>query len=265
MRWAKVTLLLTLLSGCGNEVDHPDSAAGCDPQVMKCIYTPPQMGAVGIGSGGESGDGDQTTNWSGQVLAFKDDYFELGSVFTGNAEVSATGVSGGRVKARYDGTGFALKDVVKSGTNWFLVDPDDNQGVVPTLTVVDTRAAKADDLDIGVARQADVDGIYQLALAGEPAPGRAQIVLKVTDDEGRALSGVTAQLTAEIIAYRVDTAWNALEGGSTDESGMIFLGNVPASASLATANVVLSGATSARIEVRTLAGATTVVNAVVEQ
>jgi hypothetical protein len=265
MRWAPVTLVSTLLFGCGNEVDHPASAPGCDPAVMKCTYTPPEMGSVGVGDGGESGGGDQVADWSGQVLAFKDDYFELGSVFTGAADISATGVSGARVKGRYDGTSFQLQDVVKSGANWFLVEPDDNQGVVPTLTVVDTRAVKADELGIGVARQGDIEGIFQLALAGEPSAERAQIVLQISDEQGRALSGVSAQLTAEIVAYRVDTAWDAAGSGATDDSGMIFLGNVPASASLAASNVVLSGTVNARIEVRTLAGATTVVTAVVDQ
>jgi hypothetical protein len=265
MRWANVTLLLTLLSSCGNKVDHPASAAGCDPAIMKCTYKPPEMGSIGEGDGGASGGGDEAADWSGQVLAFKDDYFELGSVFTGTAEVSATGVSGARVKGRYDGSTFELQDVVKSASNWFLVEPDDSQGVVPTLTVVDTRAAKVDALGIGVARQGDIESIFQLALSGEPSTERAQIVLKLVDDMGRSLRGVTAQLSAEIIAYRIDTAWNAAEGGETDDSGMIFFGNVPASGSLATANVVLGGSISARVEVRTMAGATTVVTAVIEE
>lgn len=257
-------LVLALLSSCGNEVDHPDSAAGCDPTVMKCVYTPPEMSSVGLGDGGESGGGDDVADWSGQVLAFKDDYFELGSVFTGKADISATGVNGARVKGRYDGTSFQLKDVVKSSSNWFLVEPDDAQGVVPTLTVVDTRAVDTDELGIGVARQGDIEEIFQLALAGEPSPERAQIVLKVVDEQGRALRGVTAQLNAEIVAYRVDTAWDATEGGSTDNSGMIFLGNVPASASLVALNINLGGSVNARIEVRTLVGATTVLTAVAQ-
>jgi hypothetical protein len=264
MRWAPVMLVLTLLSSCGNKVDHPDSAAGCDPAVMKCSYTPPEMGSVGVGDGGESGGGDQVADWSGRLLAFKDDYFDAGSLFTGTADVSATGVSGGRVKGRYDGATFELKDVLKSDSNWFLVDPDDDQGVVPTLTLVDTRAVKSDELGIGVARQGDIESIFQLALSGEPSPARAQIVVKVVDTQGRALRGVTAQLTAELVAYRVDTAWDASEGGSTDDSGMIFLGNVPASASLTPVNVVLSGTVNARVEVRTLVGATTVVTAVAQ-
>jgi hypothetical protein len=262
MRSALIGVVFTLLASCGNKVDHPDAAPGCDPAVMNCSYTP-EMGSVGLGEGGESSGGDQIADWSGQLLAFQDDYFDLGSVFTGTAEVSATGVSGARVKGDYDGSIFHLEDVVKTASNWFLVDPDVGQGVVPTLTVVDTRSVDADALDIGVAHQQDVESIFQLSLAGEPSRDRAQIVLKVVDEQQRSVSGVTAQLMAEIVAYRQESTWDAAEGGATDDSGMIFLGNVPATAALSPVNVNLGGAVTARIEVRILAGAISIVTATV--
>jgi hypothetical protein len=169
------------------------------------------------------------------------------------------------VTGNYDGTGFGLKGVLKDDANWFLVDPDKNQGVLPTLTVVDTRATRADALRVGVARQEDIEGIYQLSLAGEPSAERAQVVLTIVDEQGRSVPGVSAQLTAEVIAYRTEQTWDASQGGLTDQSGMIFLGNVPASQALGTTDVILGGVVSARVEVRLLAGATSVVTVTVGQ
>lgn len=264
MRSLSLPLLFVLLSGCGNEIDHPDRIAGCDPATMKCHSQNPDTGGLGGGEAGAS-SGGEVADSSGRVAAFKDDYFEIGSVFTGTAEVSAAGDNGARVKASYDGTGFTLKDVLKTDSNWFLVDPAENQGVVPTLTVVDTRTTKADALLVGVARQGDIEGIFQLSLSGEPSAERAQVVLTVVDEQGRSLPGVTAQLITEVIAYRTEATWDAAEGGSTDQSGMIFLGNVPASSALGTTEVILSGTANASVEIRVQAGTTSVVTVVVGQ
>jgi hypothetical protein len=265
MRLLSLPLLFVLLSGCGNEIDHPDMVAGCDPATMKCYSQNPDTGSVGGGEAGASSSGDEVADSSGQVAAFRDDYFEIGTVFTGTAEVSAAGENGARVKGSYDGNGFTLKNVLKTGSNWFLVDPSENQGVVPTLTVVDTRTTKADALLVGVARQGDIEGIFQLSLSGEPSDQRAQIVLTVVDEQGRSVAGVSAQLITEVIAYRTEETWDASEGGSTDQSGMIFLGNVPAASALGTTDVVLSGTANATVEVQVQAGTTSVVTVVVGQ
>jgi hypothetical protein len=265
MRLLPVALALSLVTGCGNKVDHPDAAPGCDPNVEDCKYMPGETGGSPLpGGGGSSSSGNGLVDLEGQVLAFEDDYFDAGSVYGGTADVSATGLSGARVKGTYDGTSFQLKNVLKAGDNWFLVEPQDNVGVLPTVTVVDTRAAAADEYSIGLVRRPDIEGIFQLSLSGEPSSERAQVVLRILDEQERSVPGVRAQFTAEVVAYRNQDTWDATDEGQTDDSGLIFLGNVPATLTLTTATVALTGAVNARVEIRTLAGATTVVNAIVE-
>ena len=144
------------------------------------------------------------------------------------------------------------------------MEPETGAGVLPTLSPVDTRAAKSENLAIGVVREVDIDGIFALSLAAtERASSRAQVVVHVVDEQGRTVRGVQASLTAEFTAYRGAGIWDASEGAATDDSGLIFLGNVPASSSIAVANIVFRGSVSARVEARIRAGATTVLTAVV--
>ena len=266
MRLLPIALALGLLAGCGNKVDHPDAADGCDPNVDDCKYTPVETGGTpspGGGSGGST-SGSGVIDATGQVLAFQDDFFDTGIVYDGAADISATGESGARVKGTYDGTSFQLDNVLKVAGNWFLVEPDDDTGVMPTLTAVDTRTTKPDGYTVGVVRRLDIDGIFALSLAGEPAAARAQVVLRIIDAQQRSVPGVRAQFTAEVVAYRSEATWDASDAGQTDDSGLIFLGNVPATPTLTVATVALTGSVNARVEIRTLAGATTVVNAIVD-
>jgi hypothetical protein len=265
MRLLPVALALGLSAGCGNKVDHPDAAPGCDPDAQDCVYMPGEEGGTPLpGGGGSSSSGNGLLDVEGHVSAFQDDYFDRGSAYGGTADISASGLSGARVKGTYDGTTFKLKNVLKAPDNWFLVEPEDNVGVLPTVTVVDTRATKADGYAIGLVRRPDVEAIFQLSLTGEPSSERAQVVLRIVDEEDRSVPGVRAQFTAEVVAYRAQDTWDGTDEGETDDSGLIFLGNVPATPTLTTATVALTGAVNARVEIRTLAGATTVVNAVVD-
>jgi hypothetical protein len=166
------------------------------------------------------------------------------------------------VRGKYDGIQFELAGVLKSPSNWFLVVPADNAGMLPTLSPVDTRT-KLTGLGVGLASERLVDGIYQQSLAAsERNDGRAQIVMRVTDAQGRALSGVVGSYTAEVIIYRSGDTW-LLDAGATDDTGMIFFGNVPTNASLSAVNVNLQGTVSARVETWVASGATSVVTAVV--
>src|SRR5260221_6205026 len=134
-------------------------------------------------------------------------------------------------------------------------------GMLPTLTPVDSRSAPSAGLTVGLARSLDVDGIF-VNLGTERATDRAQVVLHVVDSQNRSLPGVQATLTAEVTAYRLAGAWIA-NATATDDSGMIFLGNVPAGTALTTAPVALSGATSARVDAEIQSGAITIVTAIV--
>ncbi len=264
MRFVLPLLAFALSAGCGQKVDHPDGAADCDPSSMACGYKPPMSGSTGGGDDNTAGAGasaPQGASLTGQVVLYGDDYFVEGLVFLGEAEVSAVGVSGARVSGHYNGTAFDLEDVAKVGNNWFMVEPEQGAGMLTTLTPVDTRATKADGYAIGLASEQLVDGLFVLA-GGERSPSRAQVVVTVVDEAGRSISGVQAALNAEITAYRQAGSWIQSEEG-TDDSGMIFLGNVPASTAMTKASIIFTGAVSARIDARVMAGATTVVTAVV--
>lgn len=254
--------VLALCVGCGQKVDHPELADGCDPATMVCTPKPPNSGSNGDGEGGaDSGSEEETGTISGLVVAYSDDFFDQGLAFTGEADVSAVGRDGARVEAPYDGMAFELKDVLKDPGNWFLVEPEEGQGVLPTITPVDTRVAKADGYSIGLASEQVVDSLFVLAGA-ERATSRAQIVVTVVDDQGRSIPGVLASLSAEVVAYREAGGWITGDTG-TDDSGMIFLGNVQASSALSKATIIFSGAVTARVELRTRAGAVTVATAIV--
>ena len=261
MRASVPLVAVVLCVACQQELDHPDAAAACDPSVMKCVITPPT--AMGSGDGNEGGGSsvaEETATFSGSVLAFDDDYFDQGDSFTGMAKVSATGESGARVATDYDGTSFELNKVLKDPGNWFWVEPAASTGMLPTLMPVDTRTSRADLLTVGVVNGLDVDSIFSF-LNTERSVERAQVVLTLLDKSLRSVPGVTATLTSEVTAYRAAGGWIGDE--VTDNSGMIFFGNVQAGSALSSVSISLRGAVSTRVDVKVATGAVTVVTAIV--
>jgi hypothetical protein len=250
---------LLVCVACGQKVDTAAPAPVCNSATMKCGYTPPAIGSSpgGGNEGGASSSDEEFAQLTGQVLEFGDDYFDKGAFFNGSADVSAIGASGARISATYDGMSFQLDGVLKTATNWFLVTPQAT-GTVPTITPVDTRSSNA--VTVGLANSSDVDGVF-LNLGTDRSPERAQIVIHVVDSQTRAVKGVRAAITG-VIAYRAAGAWLTTDEG-TDDSGMIFLGNVDAGSALSMTTVALSGSASARVDLAIQAGAVTVVTAVV--
>ena len=245
------------------DIDHPATVAACDPAIKKCSSGPPLQSGNGDGSsaGGASSGGDAVVSVPGRVLGLTDDFFDQGPSFTGQAQVSADGKNGSRVTTTYDGTTFQLDDVLKTGVNWFLTVPVTNSGFLPTLIPADTRSLKADQLVVAVAPSLQVAGILQ-SLGTAPSDARAQIVVRVVDAQQRSVTGVTTDFTSEVTAYRTAGAWLGSDVG-TDESGLIFIGNAQVGSALSRASINLRGAATARVDVEVLAGALTLVTAVV--
>lgn len=250
---------LVLCLGCGQRVEHAAFAPGCDPTTMKCETG--SLGAQGSTPGegeGGAGSSEEVGSLTGQVLALSDDYFDHGTQYSGLANVSATGETGARVSGSYDGTSFQLGGVLKTAANWFLVSPQGN-GPLPTISPVDTRVVE--NVTVAVAASTDVDGIF-LNLGTDRASGRAQVVLRIVDAQGRSVRGVKASVTA-VVAYRAGTAWLSTSDG-TDDSGMIFLGNIDAGSALSKISISLSGAAQARVEAMIQAGAVSILTAAVD-
>lgn len=254
------------LVACGQKVDPPGLAPACDPATMDCRSTGnPQIGSGNGNAAGADSGGDAVATVTGQVLAFGDDYFDQGTTFAGKAQVSATGESSSRVTGAYDGTSFQLDGVLKTAVNWFLVEPE-GTGTLPTLTPVDTRTTKSDALVVGLASSIDLDGMYGNS-GTDRALERAQVVLHVVDEQNRSVPGMKGVISAtpELTEYRLASAWVKDDAGtgSTDDSGMIFFGNVQAGSSLTKASVTLSGAATSRADLDIKVGAVTVVTVIV--
>jgi hypothetical protein len=260
MRASVLLVPVVLCVACQQELDHPDMAPACNPSIMKCTFMPPPAMGMDGNTGGESAVGEETATFSGSIRAFSDDYFDQGTTFTGRAKVSATGESGARVTTEYDGTSFELTEVLKDRGNWFWVEPAASTGMLPTLMPLDTRTVNADSLIVGVVNSVAIDNIFAF-LNTERSVERAQIVLTLVDEGGRSVSGVRGTLTAEVTAYRAAGGW--VGDDITDDSGMIFFGNVQAGSALSSVSINLSGAVTARLDVKVAAGATTVVSAIV--
>lgn len=257
-------VVLSAVAGCGQKLDHPGLAPACDPAVMDCRVTIPGSGSGSNGDGGASGD-DSLATFKGQVLQFNDDYFDRGTVFSGNATVSATGQSGSRTSASYSGQGFELDSVLKTAVNWFLVEPQ-GTGVVATLGAIDTRTVNQDMLSLGLVPSDAIDQIF-LNSGTDRSPERGQLVVHVVDSQLRSVPGIrgTLSTTPEITQYRMGSTWVLDDNGTnaTDDSGMLFFGNVQTGSTLTRASVSLSGTSTSRIDVELKTGAVTVVNAIV--
>jgi hypothetical protein len=266
MRASPLLVALLVCSACGEKLDHPGNAPACDPAVMNCQTSgDPEIGSGSHNAGGADSGGTAVATFSGQVLAFGDDYFDQGTVFSGKAQVSATGESSGRVSGAYDAGSFQLEGVLKTAVNWFLVEPE-GTGTLPTLSAVDTRSAKSDALVVGLASSLDLDGMFGNS-GTDRSLERAQVVLHVVDEQNRSVPGMkgTISAPAEITEYRLVSAWVKDDAGTgvTDDTGMIFFGNVQAGSALTKATVSLSGSATSRIDVDTKVGAVTVVTVIV--
>lgn len=259
---------LLLCAACGQKVDHPPAAPECDPDVTRCVYGSPPAASGNSPRGNDGGAGstdEQVATLSGEVVVLGDDTFDQGLVLSSTAQVSATGENGARVMADYDGTSFQLEGVLKTAANWFLVTPETKSGTVPTLAPIDTRSTST--VSAGVANGVVLDTIFS-SLNTERSRDRAQVVLRVVDSQSRSVVGAhaSASSTPEVLGYRTAGTWLRDNTGTdlaTDDSGLVVLGNLQAGTALSTVRITLSGSATAGVDVETVAGATTLVTAVV--
>jgi len=238
---------------------------------MKCRTTYAGAGSgtpAEGGAGAPNSDEENLAALSGRVIQFADDYFDQGPVLLSTAKVSATGANGARVSASFDGASFNLDGVLKAPVNWFLVEPSAQSGgaqtMLPTLAGVDTRSVAGNALTLGVAPSDTLREVF-LYSGTDLSLERAELVVRVVDSQQRPLVGVRVGVSsaAEITEYRMAATWVPADAESaTDDSGMLFFGNIPAGAALSPATLSLSGGTSSRATVELRAGTVTVVTIV---
>lgn len=269
----RVTAWLAAISccvGCGQKPEHPALAPSCDPATMDCRTTTPGSGSGSNPGGDDPGAGGAGTDggladFTGLVMQLDSDYFDQGTVFPRSATVSATGDGGLRTSTTYDGTSFKLPNVLLAATNWFLIEPT-GVGALPTLNAIPTRSIATTDLRLGLANTDAVDGIF-LNSGTDRSLERAQLVLHVVDSQLRSVPGIRGTLSAlaEVTEYRMAAAWVPDDGATsvTDDTGMLFFGNVVAGSAFTKGTVALTGTTTSRIEVELKVGAVTLVNAIV--
>jgi hypothetical protein len=262
---------LLFCAGCGQKPEHPALAPACDQAKMNCEGNPGSGSGSGTPSGGGSDDNtagapnEGNPEVTGRVIEYGDDYFNEGTLLSTQATVSATGDGGARVTTSYDGKTFDLTGVALLTVNWFLVEPTGN-GLLPTLAPVDTTTEHGAGLTLGVANTLSLDQIY-LNSGTDRSTERAQLVVHVVDSQLRSVPGIRGTLTtpAEVVLYRMAGTWVPDDGTKsvTDDTGMLFFGNVQAGTGLTkgTLNLIGSG-TAQHLDVDVKGGTVTVVNAI---
>lgn len=258
--------------GCGQKTEHPGLPPACDQAKMNCQGNPGSGSGSGTPSSGGGGD-DNTAGASnegnpevtGRVIEYGDDYFNEGTLLPTQATISATGDGGARVSTGYDGKTFDLTGVALLKVNWFLVEPTGN-GLLPTLAPVDTTTDHGAGLTLGVASSLSLDQIY-VNSGTDRSVERAQLVVHVVDSQLRSVPGIRGTLTtaAEIVLYRMAGTWVPDDGTKsvTDDTGMLFFGNVQAGTGLTKGTLNLIGSsTTQHLDVDVKGGTVTVVNAI---
>jgi hypothetical protein len=152
--------------------------------------------------------------------------------------------------------------VKRSDVVWLLATPPDLGPALPTLGPLDTTQPNTEGVvtaDLVVIGRDIIDTILGLlTVPTERDASRGMILLRVTDERGAPLEGVTAIApNAEVVVYG-DGGTFSDASTETDSSGLVLLANVPAGSwpgSLV--GVTFAGALEGGIDVRSVTGAVT--------
>jgi hypothetical protein len=275
-----------LASGCQEEeAERPPPYPECPPSDPACPFLPPPHAGVGkggataeggtAGAAGEGGAGQGgaaagapplSVDIEGSVSEFVNAAFELTSGYARKAVVESEGVEQSTVRASFEGTGtFLLREVRNQEPIWLSVRPDpETEREFRTLhPVLDLSKPVV----VPIVGRALLEQLVFGLLPTAPAviDERAQAVLFFRDQDGRALSGIAAELPeAGIIAYSRSGGWSDQSGITTDLSGLVVLGNITARAYPGNdVRIDFSGAEEGFADIRVAAGAVTVADLVI--
>lgn len=267
-RASLVLLFLALAPGCSEPTERtPATCQGCG------IVT---GGGIGVptGTGGGAGTGNAQAGMAGaragvtltgNVLLLNDFSLQSGPLLIDDpVTLKAQAKGGGSVTGTWDGLApYELVNVLSDPLVWVSLTPTNVvTQALPTLSPVDTTQPTANGrvmVDLAVIDRTLVDTILDiLTVPVLRDESKAILILEVTRGDGTPLPGVTVTApTAETIVYGAAGTFTDDET-QTDNSGLVLLVNVPASAWPGTlVGVTFSGALEGGADVRALTGTVT--------
>lgn len=266
MRIVAAALLAALLgAGCSEPTER--TPATC----MKCgVYTGGGVGVPGTGGGAGTGGGSGGAGamggvtLKGRVILLDDFAFESGPLLDDAATLRAQADGGGTAMGSWNGMDeYALDDVLNDPLTWVSVTPTTTTNMgLPTLAPVNTTRPAADGSvtqNLAVVSRTIIDTVLDiLTVPTVRDESKATLILMVRKTDGSPLAGVTVTApTAETVVYGAAGTFTD-DATQTDNSGLVVLVNVPASAWPGTlVGVTFTGALDGGADVRAITGSVT--------
>lgn len=264
MRFASVALLVMALApGCSEPTERtPATCEGCGA-FTGGVGTPGSGGSGGSG-GGKAGAAGATSGVTlkGNVILLDDFALKSGPLLDTAAELRAQARGGGSVTGDWNGLdAFVMEDVLSDPLVWVNITPDGPSAALPTLVPVNTTKPVNGTVtqNLAVVSSVLIDTILDvLTLPTVRDPTKGILVLEARKSDGTPLAGVTVTApTAETIVYGAAGTFTD-DADETDNSGLVLLVNVPASAWPGTlVGVTFTGALDGGADVRSITGSVT--------
>jgi hypothetical protein len=260
-------LALALAPGCSEPTERtPATCQGCGVVTGGGIGLPPGSGG-GAGTSGQAGMAGATAGvtLTGNVLLLDDFSLQSGSLLIEDpVTVRAQAKGGGSMEGTWNGIApYEIENVLSDPLVWVSLTPVNLvTRALPTLSPVDTSNPAANGrvtVDLAVIDRTLVDTILDiLTVPVLRDESKAILILEVTRGDGTPLPGVTVTApTAETIVYGAAGTFTD-DAEETDNSGLVLLVNVPASAWPGTlVGVTFTGALQGGADVRAISGAVT--------
>lgn len=260
-------LLLALTSGCGESTERvPATCTKCGIVTGGGVGMPGSGGGAGPGNAGNAGMGaTSSVTLTGRVILIDDFAFESGPVLDDAATIRAQARGGGTATGDWNGTGeYQVANVLSDPLAWVSVTPATSTGEgLPTVAPVNTSQPAADGTvtqNLAVVSTTVIDTVLNLLTVPTLRDtSKAILILMVQEADGTPLPGVTVTApTAETIVYGAAGTFTD-DASQTDNSGLVLLVNVPASAWPGTlVGVTFTGALQGGADVRAITGAITI-------
>jgi hypothetical protein len=267
MRLGAVAVLLVVLApACSEPVERkPATCEGCGAFTGGGIGVPPAAGGSSGTGGGKSGaaGAESAVTLTGNVILIDDFALKTGPLLDDPATLRAEAKGGGNVTGNWNGMDpFVIEDVLSDPFIWVHITPSSASVALPTLVPMNTAAPAAGGTvtqNLGVVSSLLIDTILNvLTVPVFRDPSKGILVLEVRKADGTPRPGVTVTApTAETVVYGAAGTFTD-DATQTDNSGLVLLVNVPASAWPGTLiGVTFTGALEGGADVRSITGSVT--------